>query len=73
MGTISYAININQKLVAINSKPMCTILNLFIKTRNDYFLAVNSMEPLYQLSIFLDVKLELGLNNIITSYALLDT
>ena len=73
MGTISYAININRKLVAINAKPMCTILNLFIKTRNDYSLVVNSTKFLYQLSIFLDVKLELGLHSIITSYALLDT
>ena len=31
-------------VVTINAKPMGTILNLFVKTRNDYSLAVNSME-----------------------------
>ena len=70
MGTISYAININWKLVTITAKP---ILNLFIKTRIDYSLVVNSTKSLYQLGKYLDVKLELGLNSIITSYALLDT
>ena len=70
MGTISYAININWKLVTITANP---ILNLFIKTRNDYSLVVNSTKSLYQLGKYLDVKLELGLNSIITSYALLDT
>ena len=54
----------------IKAKP---ILNLFIKTRNDYSLVVNSTKSLYQLGKYLDVKLELGLNNIITSYVLLDT
>ena len=70
MGTISYAININWKLVTITANP---ILNLFIKTRNDYSLVVNSTKSLYQLGKYLDGKLELGLNNIITSYVLLDT
>ena len=38
MGTISYDIDVNRKLVTINEKPMGTILNLFIKTGNNYSL-----------------------------------
>ena len=51
---------------------MDMILNLFIKTGNDYSLAVNNTESLLQLTLFLYVILELGLNSIITSYVLLD-
>ena len=49
LGAISLAIDINQKLTTINAKSNGTILNLFIKTGNDYFLAVNTTEFLYQL------------------------
>ena len=45
----SYQCQQEHKLLSINAKPMGTILNLFVKTRNDYSLAVNSMEYLYQL------------------------
>ena len=48
-----------------------TILNLFIKTRKNYSFAVNSTESLYQLAIFLQFRIELYLNSVITSYALL--
>ena len=51
---------------------MDMILNLFIKTGNDSSLAVNNTESLLQLTLFLHVILELGLNSIITSYVLLD-
>ena len=70
--TRSWAININRKLVCNNAKSMDMILNLFIKTGNDYSLAVNNTESLLQLTLFLHVMLELGLNSIITSYVLLD-
>ena len=70
LGTISYAIDIDRKLITINAKPMCTFLNLFIKTKNDFSLVVISTESLYQLSILLYVRLQLGLNSVITSYAL---
>ena len=65
LGTISYAININWKLITINAKPMSTILNL-----NDFSLVVISTESLYQLSTLLYVRLQLGLNSVITRYAL---
>ena len=47
LSAISTAININRKLVTIDSKLKSTILNLFSKTRNDYSLAVNNAEFLY--------------------------
>jgi len=37
---ISLAIDINRKLITIDPKPKGRILNLFIKTKNDYSLAV---------------------------------
>ena len=59
MGTILWAINVNRKLVTIDAKPMDTILNLFVNTRNDYALAVNSTESLYQLMYLSCYKLKL--------------
>ena len=50
----------------INAKSIGMILTLFIKTRNDYSLAVICTESLYQLALFLHVRLELGLSNVIT-------
>ena len=47
MGAILSAIDINRKLVTINPKLQGTILNLFIKTENDYSLVVNNSEFLY--------------------------
>ena len=44
------------------------ILNMFI---NDYSLAVNITKSLYQLAIFLQFMLALGLNSVITSFELL--
>ena len=38
---------------------------------HNYSLVVISTESLYQLAIFLQFRLELGLNSVITSYALL--
>jgi len=43
---------------------------MFQKEHN-YYLAVIKAESLYQLSIFQDVRLKLGCNSVITSYALL--
>ena len=48
---------------------MGAILNLFIKTGNDYSLTVNSAESLYQLTLFLQFILELGLNSVITIFS----
>ena len=47
MGAILSAIDINRKLVTIDPKLQGTILNLFIKTENDYYLVVNNTEFLY--------------------------
>jgi len=49
LGVILLAININRNLVTIHPKLKGMILSLFLKTGNDYSLAVNSMEFLYQL------------------------
>ena len=59
MGTILWAINVNRKLVTIDAKPMDTILNLFVNTRNNYAFAVNSTESLYQLMYLSCYKLKL--------------
>ena len=71
MGTISYHCLHRHKLTNMNNKPMGMILSLFIKTGNNYSLAENSRESLYQLTLFLQFILELCLNSVITSYALL--
>ena len=47
LDTILLAIDINQKLVTIYPRSKGTILNLFIKTENNYSLAVISTEFLY--------------------------
>ena len=59
MGTILWAINVNRKRVTTDAKPMNTIVNLFVNTRNDYALAVNSTESLYQLMYLSCYKLKL--------------
>ena len=71
MGAISLAIIINQMLAIINGKSNGTILDLFTKTRNNYSLAVNSTEFLYQLVYFFRLDMNWVFNSIITSYAML--
>ena len=44
LGLTLLAIDINQKLTAIDPKLKGTILNLFSRTGNDYSLAVNSTD-----------------------------
>ena len=67
LGAISF-FNIlhGHKYATINAKSIGIIPTLFIKTRNDYSLAVICTESLYQLALFLHVRLELGLSNVIT-------
>jgi len=44
---------------------------IHLEQGQDYSLALIKAESLYQLSIFLHVRLELGFNDLITSYPLL--
>ena len=62
LGAISLAMNINQKLVNIYPKSKGTILNLFIKTGNDYSLAVNSMHLLTSVFVVYVVMLQVKVN-----------
>ena len=50
---------------------MDTISACMFQKEHNYYLAVIKAESLYQLSIFQDVRLKLGCNSVITSYALL--
>ena len=62
MRAILLSIGINRKLVTIDPILEGAILNLFVKTGNDYSLAVISVELLYQLRyILLQFRLQLGL------------
>ena len=72
MGTISArmfqrgtAINVNMDTssYSINAKPLGTISYAIDIDRNDFSLVVISTESLYQLSILLYVRLQLGLNS----------
>ena len=68
LGAIWLAIHINRKLTTINSKSNNTIH----KTENDYSLAVNNTEFLYQLRFFFfSLNQNWVSNRVITSYALL--
>ena len=62
MRAILLSISINRKIVTIDPILEGAILNLFVKTGNDYSLAVISVELLYQLRyILLQFRLQLGL------------
>ena len=49
---------------------MDTFSARMFQQEHNYSLAVIKAESLYQLSIFLDVRLKLSFNSVITSYAL---
>ena len=57
---------------SINAKPMDTFSARMFQREHNYSLAVIKAESLYQISILLDVKLKLGFNSVITSYALVN-
>ena len=54
-----------------NERNLCLSNGHGLELEHDYSLAEIKAESLYQLSIFLHVRLELGLNSVITNYALL--
>ena len=54
-----------------NERNLCLSNRHDLELGHDYSLAEIKAESLYQLSIFLHVRLELGLNSVITNYALL--
>ena len=66
MGMNSYQCLNGHKHAAINAKLVGTILNLFIKTGNDYSLAINSTESLYQLVYLRFICYKLKLIDVIT-------
>jgi len=65
---MSYQCQPDTSLYSINAKPMGAISARMFQQEPNYSLAAIKSESLYQLSIFLHVRLELGLNSLITSY-----
>ena len=65
---MSYQCQPDTSLYSINAKPMGAISARMFQQEPNYSLTAIKSESQYQLSIFLHVRLELGLNSLITSY-----